>query len=83
MKPVPLSVPLNEQPRAHPNASAQTTEPMSEYLKLQGWQIHEIKKGIAEMNAKHYTDHNNIIKHWERKLANSLGKGCQTKFGSN
>lgn len=48
---------------------------MSEYLKIQEWQISEIKKGIAETDAGQLIGHDNIIKYWEKKRADSVSEG--------
>lgn len=47
---------------------------INEYLKIQEWQISEIKKGIAEANAGQLIEHNSILQHWEKKRAYSLDK---------
>lgn len=50
-------------------------EAISEYLAIQEWQINEIKAGIAEADAGQLIDHNDIVKIWEQKRANSMDKG--------
>ena len=56
----------------HRSKSFLAAEAISDYLKVQEWQIREIKKGITEANAGEYTTHNKVIKHWEKKRANSV-----------
>ncbi len=50
-------------------------EAINEYLKVQEWQINEIKNGIAEADAGQLVEHNEIVKFWENKRANSVDRG--------
>jgi RHH-type rel operon transcriptional repressor/antitoxin RelB len=56
----------------HRSKSFLAAEAISDYLKVQEWQIREIKKGIAEADAGEYTSHNKVIKYWEKKRADSV-----------
>lgn len=58
----------------HRSKSFLAAEAISEYLKIQEWQIKEIKKGIAEAEAGQLVDHDSIAKHWEKKRAHSMDK---------
>ncbi len=45
------------------------TEAINEYLKVQVWQINEIKKGIAEADSGQLIVHDKVVKYWKRKHA--------------
>lgn len=45
------------------------TEAISEYLKVQAWQINEIKKGIAEADSGQLIAHDKVVKYWKGKHA--------------
>jgi RHH-type transcriptional regulator, rel operon repressor / antitoxin RelB len=59
----------------HRSKSFLAAEAISEYLKMQEWQINEIKNGIAEADSGQLVDHSSIVKYWERKRAHSVDKG--------
>ncbi len=50
-------------------------EAISEYLKIQEWQINEIKKGIAEADSGQLVDHSDIVKYWKKKHAHPMDEG--------
>jgi RHH-type rel operon transcriptional repressor/antitoxin RelB len=58
----------------HRSKSFLAAEAICEYLKVQEWQISEIKKGIAEADSGQLIDHTSIVKHWEKKRAHSVDK---------
>jgi RHH-type rel operon transcriptional repressor/antitoxin RelB len=58
----------------HRSKSFLAAEAIGEYLKLQQWQISEIKKGIAEADAGYLVEHSSVLKHWEKRRANSVDK---------
>lgn len=51
----------------HRSKSFLASEAINEYLKVQEWQLIEIKKGIAEADAGQLIDHESILKFWEDK----------------
>lgn len=59
----------------HRSKSFLAAEAISEYLKIQEWQINEIKRGIAEADAGQLVDHSSIVKYWEKKHAHSVDEG--------
>ena len=59
----------------HRSKSFLAAEAINEYLKVQEWQIKEIKNGIAEADAGQLVEHNEIVKFWENKRANSVDRG--------
>ncbi len=56
----------------HRSKSFLAAEAILEYLKIQEWQIKEIKKGIAEADAGQLIDHDKVVKYWEKKRADSM-----------
>lgn len=58
----------------HRSKSFLAVEAISEYIKMQEWQISEIKKGIAEADSEQVVDHESVVKRWEKKRANSMDK---------
>lgn len=58
----------------HRSKSFLAAEAINEYLKVQEWQIKEIKNGIAEADAGQLVEHNEIVKFWENKRANSVDR---------
>lgn len=58
----------------HRSKSFLAVEAIAEYLKVQEWQIKEIKNGLAEANAGQMIEHENIVKRWKKKRAHSLDK---------
>ncbi len=59
----------------HRSKSFLAMEAIAEYIKIQEWQIKEIKSGLAEANAGQLIEHDNIVKRWKKKRANSVDKG--------
>lgn len=51
----------------HRSKSFLASEAISEYLKMQEWQLAEIKNGIEEADAGELEDHENILVAWENK----------------
>ena len=49
-------------------------EAISYYVKMQEWQIGEIKKGILEADNGQLIEHTALRKKWEKKRADSMGK---------
>lgn len=43
----------------------------NKYLKIQEWQVKEIKQGIIEADAGLLIEHENIVKRWKKKRAHS------------
>ena len=58
----------------HRSKSFLAAQAIHEYIKIQEWQINEIKKGIAEADAGDLVEHDVIAKHWRKKRADSLDK---------
>lgn len=52
----------------HRSKSFLASEAINEYLKVQEWQLIEIKKGIAEADEGQLIDHESILKFWENKI---------------
>ncbi|WP_238552831.1 CopG family ribbon-helix-helix protein [Legionella oakridgensis] len=52
----------------HRSKSFLASEAINEYLKVQEWQLIEIKKGIAEADKGQLIDHESILKFWENKI---------------
>ncbi len=76
---VPLGVQLNTKLQKfakaiHRDSSILAVEAISEYLKIQQWQITEIKKGITEADAGHLIGHKEVVRYWEKKRAHMLDK---------
>ena len=57
----------------HRNKSFLAAEAIAEYLKIQEWQLNEIKKGIGEGDAGQLMSHADVAKHWEQKQWKSSG----------
>lgn len=55
----------------HRSKSFLVADAISEYLKIQEWQINEINKGIAEANLGKLSDHNRILNYWRKKRAHN------------
>nr|WP_255665292.1 CopG family ribbon-helix-helix protein [Legionella sp. 16cNR16C] len=51
----------------HRSKSFLASEAINEYLKVQEWQLVEIKKGIAEADEGQLIDHKSILDFWENK----------------
>ncbi len=51
----------------HRSKSFLASEAINVYLKVQEWQLIEIKKGIAEADEGQLIDHESILKFWENK----------------
>jgi len=58
----------------HRSKSFLAMEAITEYLKIQEWQVKEIKNGLAEADTGQLIEHENIVKHWKKKRANSMDK---------
>jgi RHH-type rel operon transcriptional repressor/antitoxin RelB len=58
----------------HRSKSFLAAQAINEYVKIQEWQINEIKKGIAEADAGNLVAHDVVVKRWGRKRADSLDK---------
>jgi predicted transcriptional regulator len=56
----------------HRNKSFLAVEAITEYLKIQEWQISEIKKGVAEADAGYLIDHAKVAQRWKKKRAHSM-----------
>lgn len=52
----------------HRSKSFLAAEAINDYLKIQEWQLIEIKKGIAEADEGQLVDHESILKFWENKI---------------
>jgi predicted transcriptional regulator len=64
----------------HRSKSFLAAEAISAYIKIQEWQINEIKKGIAEADSGQLVDHRNIVEYWEKKRAHTVDKKRSKKF---
>jgi predicted transcriptional regulator len=42
------------------------------YLDLNEWQMKEIEKGLEEIEEGRLTSHEDVLAHWETKVANSV-----------
>ena len=51
----------------HRSKSYLASEAINEYLKIQEWQLTEIKKGILEADNGQLVAHENILTFWENK----------------
>jgi RHH-type transcriptional regulator, rel operon repressor / antitoxin RelB len=51
----------------HRSKSFLASEAINEYLKVQEWQLTEIKNGIAEADEGQLEDHESILSFWENK----------------
>ncbi len=51
----------------HRSKSYLASEAINEYLKIQEWQLTEIKEGILEADQGQLVDHENILTFWENK----------------
>lgn len=51
----------------HRSKSYLASEAINEYLKIQEWQLNEIKKGIFEADKGQLVDHENILTFWESR----------------
>jgi len=59
----------------HRSKSFLAAEAIRSYLEIQKWQIKEIKAAIHEADSGQLTDHDTIVKRWEKKHAHSMDKG--------
>jgi predicted transcriptional regulator len=48
---------------------------ISEYLKIQEWQLKEIKKGISEAQQGQLVSHKDIVAYWEKRRADPVDEG--------
>ena len=51
----------------HRSKSFLASEAINEYLKVQEWQLTEIKKGISEADEGLLEDHESVLSVWENK----------------
>lgn len=51
----------------HRSKSFLASEAINEYLKIQEWQLSEIKKGIAEADEGQLIDHEAVLAFWENQ----------------
>lgn len=51
----------------HRSKSFLASEAISEYLKIQEWQLIEIQNGIEEADENQLIGHENILEFWENK----------------
>ena len=45
---------------------------IDEFIRLNAWQVEEIRKGIAEADAGEFVEHKDLKQRWESRLANPL-----------
>ena len=64
----------------HRSKSFLAAEAIAEYVKLQEWQLNEIKKGIEELDAGQVVSHADVKKHWEKKLWKLSGQKKRKKI---
>jgi len=51
----------------HRSKSFLASEAINEYIKIQEWQLIEIKKGIEEADKDQLIDHDSILNFWENR----------------
>ena len=52
---------------------------IADYVKVQEWQVSEIRQALIEADAEDFVSHENVVKQWEAKLENSLDKKSHKK----
>ena len=45
---------------------------LADYLALNTWQVAEIHRGLTEADAGNFVEHDDLKRHWQAKLANSM-----------
>ncbi len=72
---------LNELAEATGRSKAElATEAITEYLEFQAWEMAEIQEAIAEADAGDLTPHEEVVKYWEKKYADSLDSNSKAKL---
>lgn len=59
----------------HRTKSFLAADAISKYLETQEWQLAEINTAIFEADSGQLTDHDTVVKRWEKKRAHSMDKG--------
>ena len=49
-------------------------EAIKQYLDVEAWQVSEIKKGLAEIEVGEFISHDEVVKQWKQRHADSLVK---------